>query len=148
MAEREFTLSEARDTLDSIREQVDELRGAQAELRGVKQELSALNRRHLNNGRIGDAELRNVQRRQRQLGETAGQLIRSIHATGAVIKSVDDGLLDFPATIDGAPGYWCWRTGEGDIDWWHPRGSGFTGRRPIAELPPGTMEASPGGPKP
>lgn len=144
MADREFTLTEARDALDSIREQVDELQRTQAKLREVKQELSALNRRHLNNGRIGDAELYDVQRRQRQVGEIASQLIRSIHATGAVIKGVDDGLVDFPAMIDGEQAYWCWRAGEGEIDWWHPRGTGFADRRPIAELPPGTTETSPG----
>ncbi len=53
MIDREFTLAEARDTLDAIRAQVDELRQTQAQLREVKRELSALNRRHLNNGRVG-----------------------------------------------------------------------------------------------
>ncbi len=141
MAEREFTLAEARDTLELIRSRVGELQETQAELRAVKQELSALNRRHLNNGRVGDAELRNVQIRQRQLGEAASELVRSIHETGAVIKGIDDGLIDFPATIDGIESYWCWKAGEAAIDWWHPRGTGFADRRPIAELPPGTIEA-------
>jgi hypothetical protein len=141
MAEREFTLTEARDTLELIRGRVEELRGTQTELRAVKQELSELNRRHLNNGRVGDAELRNVQIRQRQLGEAASELVRSIHESGAVIKGIDDGLIDFPATIDGIESYWCWKAGEVAIDWWHPRGTGFADRRPIAELPPGTIGA-------
>lgn len=144
MSDREFTLAEARETLDLIREQVDQLQQTQAQLRAVKAELSALNRRHLNNGRIGDAELREVQHRQRQLGEAASQLVRSIHATGAVIKGVDEGLIDFPATIDGTQGYWCWKAGEDDIDWWHGRSSGFADRRPIAGLPPGQSDAQPG----
>jgi len=112
----------------------------QGDLRAVKQELSAINRRHLNNGRAGEADLREIQRRQRQLGETASQLIRAIHNTGAVIKGIDEGLVDFPATIDGTRGYWCWQAGEDDIGWWHPRGVGIAGRRPIAELPPEARE--------
>lgn len=137
MVDREFTLAEARDTLSSIREQVDALRTTQADLRAVKQQLSKLNRRHLNNGRVGDAELRDVQRRQRQLGETASQQVRSIHATGAVVKGIDEGLIDFPATIQGIESYWCWKAGEAEIGWWHPRGTGFGDRRPIADLPAG-----------
>ena len=140
MAEREFTLSEARDALELIRARVEALQGTQAELRAVKQELSALNRRHLNNGRVGDAELRNVQIRQRQLGEAASELVRSIHETGAVVKGIDDGLIDFPATIDGLESYWCWKAGEAEIGWWHPRRTGIADRRPIAELPPSTIE--------
>ena len=141
MAEREFTLAEARDTLELIRSRVGELQETQVELRTVKQELSALNRRHLNNGRVGNTELRNLQIRQRQLGEAASELVHSIHETGAVIKGIDDGLIDFPATIDGIASYWCWKAGEAAIDWWHPRGTGFADRRPITGLPPGTIEA-------
>lgn len=144
MADHEFSLAEARVTLESIRSQVDELRQTQAELRRVKQELSALNRRHLNNGRIGDSELRDVQHRQRQLGETASQYVRSIHGTGAVVKGIDEGLIDFPTTIQGIESYWCWKAGEDEIDWWHPRSTGFADRRPISDLEPGTPDSNPG----
>jgi len=61
-----------------------------------------------------------------------------------VIKGVDEGLIDFPATIDGTQGYWCWKAGEDDIDWWHRRSSGFADRRPIAGLPPDQSDAQPG----
>ena len=48
------------------------------------------------------------------------------------VKDAEQGLLDFPSTIDGVPAYWCWRVGEPDIEWWHERGAGFAGRRRIA----------------
>lgn len=58
--------------------------------------------------------------------------LRAILEAGVEVKSVEDGLIDFPCHIDGVPAYWCWRVGEPDIEWWHPRETGFSGRKPIA----------------
>ncbi|MDA0351851.1 MAG: DUF2203 domain-containing protein [Chloroflexi bacterium] len=133
MDEREFTLAEAQRALDAIRADIEVLRGVQGELRAVKARLNALNRLHLNNGHLGDAQQRALRAEQRRLGEEASRRISAIHATGAVIKGIDDGLLDFPGMIEGIRGYWCWKAGEGAIAWWHPRGTGFADRRPIPD---------------
>ncbi|RLT39730.1 MAG: DUF2203 family protein [Chloroflexi bacterium] len=129
----DFTLEEARAALRLIRDTVAELQRTQQMLRGVKDELNALNRRHLNNGVVGERRIREVNIEQRRLGEEAQRLIAAITGAGAEIKGLDEGLIDFPTTIDGVLAYWCWRAGEDDIDWWHPRTSGFSGRRPIDE---------------
>ena len=47
---------------------------------------------------------------------------------------IERGLLDFPTTIDGQEAYWCWQAGEAEIEWWHPRDTGFAGRRRIASV--------------
>lgn len=133
MDEREFSLAEARATLEAIRDDVEAMQAVQRDLRAVKAELTALNRVHLNNGHMGQAHQRLLRQRQRYLGEEASRLISAIHATGAVIKGIDDGLVDFPGVIDGVRGYWCWKAGETAIAWWHPRGTGFADRRPLPE---------------
>ncbi len=129
----DFTLDEARAALRLIRDSVLELQVTQAALRMVKAELNALNRRHLNNGVVGDRRLRELTIEQRRLGEEAQRHISAITGAGAEIKGLDEGLIDFPTTIHGALAYWCWRAGEQDIEWWHPRTVGFSGRRPIGE---------------
>ncbi|MBM4410074.1 MAG: DUF2203 family protein [Chloroflexi bacterium] len=129
-----FTLDEARAALLLIRGTVVDLQHTQAALRAVKNELNALNRRHLNNGVVGDRRIRELNREQRRLGEEAQRNIAAITGAGAEIKGIDEGLIDFPTTIQGVLAYWCWRAGEDDIDWWHPRTSGFSGRRPITEV--------------
>ena len=58
--------------------------------------------------------------------------LATVLAAGIEVKSIEEGLVDFPTTIEGAPAYWCWRVGEDAIAWWHPRDSGFAGRRRIA----------------
>jgi hypothetical protein len=132
-APREFTLSEARAALRSVRGAVEALQGVQRELRGMREEINALNRRLLNDGVVAEPRMRALRRAQRRLGEEARRHVDAIHGAGAEIKGVDEGLIDFPTTIGGEPAYWCWRAGEQDIEWWHPRSTGIAGRRPVSE---------------
>lgn len=57
--------------------------------------------------------------------------LATILSGGIEVKSVEDGLLDFPARVEDAPAYWCWQVGEHEIEWWHPRDTGFAGRQRI-----------------
>lgn len=57
----------------------------------------------------------------------------TVLAAGVEIKSIEQGLIDFPAVVDGQDAYWCWQAGEDHLGWWHPRDTGFAGRRPILE---------------
>lgn len=47
------------------------------------------------------------------------------------LRSVDEGLVDFPAEIDGGPAYLCWKLGEPAVAHWHRRDEGYPGRRPL-----------------
>lgn len=58
--------------------------------------------------------------------------LAAIASGGIEVKSPGEGLLDFPTRVNGVPAYWCWRVGESEIEWWHPRDTGFAGRRRIA----------------
>ncbi len=60
--------------------------------------------------------------------------VAAVLSAGIEIKGVDPLLLDFPAEVAGVPAYWCWREGEDGIDWWHPRDTGFAGRRRVDDL--------------
>jgi hypothetical protein len=58
-------------------------------------------------------------------------LVRAINATGAILKDVNSGLVDFLAVRDGREVYLCWRFGEPEIQYWHDIEAGFAGRQPI-----------------
>ena len=58
-------------------------------------------------------------------------LIHQIQNTGAQIKDINTGLLDFSALKDGREVYLCWQYGEEDIAFWHEVEAGFAGRQPI-----------------
>jgi hypothetical protein len=128
---REFSLDEARQALAEVRGALDALQRVQRRLRDVQAELRGLQRRHINNGVVAEPRMRALMREQVTLAEEARQHVSAIGAAGAELKSIEDGLLDFPAQVEGVPAYWCWRAGEEEIEWWHPRNTGFAGRRRI-----------------
>lgn len=59
------------------------------------------------------------------------QLVREIHATGAILKDINTGLVDFLTNRDGRDVYLCWKYGEEDIAFWHEIDGGFGGRSPL-----------------
>lgn len=56
-------------------------------------------------------------------------LVREIQGTGAVLKDVNAGLVDFPAQRDGREVYLCWQYGEEQVAYWHELDEGYAGRK-------------------
>ena len=50
---------------------------------------------------------------------------------GVVVKSIEQGLLDFPSKRFDEEVWLCWKYGETEIKFWHEKDSGFMGRKPI-----------------
>ena len=57
--------------------------------------------------------------------------IEILEGTGVAIKSVDEGLLDFPAKRFDEEVWLCWKAGEDEIKFWHGKDEGFMGRKPL-----------------
>lgn len=70
----------------------------------------------------------------RALVATLREHIEEIQATGAIIKDIESGLVDWYALHDDREVFLCWQYGEPEVAWWHEIHTGFAGRRPIAEL--------------
>jgi hypothetical protein len=51
----------------------------------------------------------------------------------AVVKSVEQGLVDFYGVIDSRLVFLCWQRGEKSIEYYHHLEDGFPGRQPIPE---------------
>jgi hypothetical protein len=73
-------------------------------------------------------------RRFTELKAEIVRLINRIEAYGCVVKSIDLGLLDFPALRDGRPIYLCWKAGETTLRHWHGTDEGFSERKPLDEM--------------
>jgi hypothetical protein len=58
-------------------------------------------------------------------------LVHQVLATGALIKDINQGLVDFPALREGREVFLCWRFGEEDVQFWHERQEGLGGRQSI-----------------
>ncbi|MFQ5739824.1 MAG: DUF2203 domain-containing protein [Acidobacteriota bacterium] len=59
--------------------------------------------------------------------------LNQMQATGCLVKSVQEGLVDFPHLKDGREVYLCWKLGEEDIQFWHEVDGGFARRTPLSE---------------
>ena len=60
------------------------------------------------------------------------ETIAELENKGVMIKSVDEGLLDFPSLRFDEEVWLCWKEGENEIKFWHRKDEGFTGRKPLA----------------
>ncbi len=61
--------------------------------------------------------------------------LRELDRFGIQVKSLDQGLIDFPhIRKNGDEVYLCWLFGENEIMYWHSIPDGFTSRKPLSEL--------------
>jgi hypothetical protein len=60
--------------------------------------------------------------------------IEDLESTGVVIKSIDEGLLDFPSLRFNEEIWLCWKEGETEIKFWHGKDDGFNGRKPVESI--------------
>jgi hypothetical protein len=129
---RSFTLEEANDALAEVRPLTEELVGHRRALVELQERQAALARRIAGNG--GNVEPHELDEVQKQLdAEVAGiaGCVARIHEVGALVKDLDDGLVDFPARRGGEEILLCWRLGEAEIAFWHGLEEGFSGRKPL-----------------
>ena len=57
--------------------------------------------------------------------------VEILENTGVVVKSIEQGLLDFPSKRFDEEVCLCWKYGETEIKFWHEKDSGFMGRKPV-----------------
>jgi hypothetical protein len=72
--------------------------------------------------------------KKQELNIAVSNLYRSIEKLedlGVVIKSVEDGLLDFPSMRFDDEVWLCWRAGETEVKFWHGKDEGFMQRKPL-----------------
>jgi len=58
--------------------------------------------------------------------------IEDLESTGVMVKSIEEGLLDFPSIRFNEEVWLCWKAGETEIKFWHGKDEGFTGRKPLS----------------
>jgi hypothetical protein len=130
--QRYFTAEEANEALLEVRPLTEELVGHRRALVELQERQSAVTARIAGNG--GNVEPHELEEVQEQLDEEVAGIARCvarIHEVGALVKDLDDGLVDFPATREGRDVLLCWRLGEDEIGFWHGLDEGFSGRKPL-----------------
>ena len=60
--------------------------------------------------------------------------VEILENTGVVVKSIDQGLLDFPSKRFDEEVWLCWKYGETEIKFWHEKDSGLSVEKPQLQL--------------
>jgi hypothetical protein len=129
---RYFTAEEANEALDDVRPLTEELVEHRRALVVFQERQVALTARIAGNG--GNVQPFDLQELQQRLDEEVAGIARCvarIHELGALVKDLDEGLVDFPAQRAGEDVLLCWRLGEDEIGFWHGLEEGFSGRKPL-----------------
>ena len=59
------------------------------------------------------------------------EYVDELQQLGVEAKNGPEGLVDFPAMIDGRVVYLCWKLGEPEVLFWHELNAGFEGRQAL-----------------
>jgi hypothetical protein len=125
---------------------VEEANAAVVELRPVVEQmvrhghnLAAAQRRQAelvtriagNGGDMAPSDLREAAATIQSEAAAIAKCADLIDAAGAQIKSLEEGLLDFPAVRGDEVVLLCWKLGEDEIGYWHGADEGFAGRKPL-----------------
>jgi hypothetical protein len=132
VADRYFTPEEANAALAEVRPLTEELvahRRSLVELQG--RQSSLVNRIAGNGGNVEPRELQGVQESIDEEVAGIARCVTRIHDAGALVKDLDDGLVDFPARHGDEDVLLCWRLGEDEVAFWHGLEEGYSGRRPL-----------------
>lgn len=63
--------------------------------------------------------------------QEANDILGKINSTGCHLKNIEQGLVDFPAELEGQDVLLCWQVGEPEVLYFHDHYAGFQGRRPL-----------------
>lgn len=122
-----FTVREARALLPRVRDWMEEIRRHRSAIVNFKPEAwPSIERSSFNGGFSGQGQLQTHANEIRRV-------LRQILDLGIQVKSIDDGLIDFPCLYQGRVILLCWKYGEKELAYWHEYDAGFAGRQLIDE---------------
>lgn len=85
-------------------------------------------------------ELRQSEASLRRDEQRLAEFVRELRQLGVEMKGLVEGLVDFPAWMDGRIVHLCWKLGEPEIGHWREAEEGFRRRRPLPAA--GELEAA------
>jgi len=71
---------------------------------------------------------------QREIEQDVGVLqgyVEELRQLGVEPRDASEGIIDFPALLDGRDVHLCWKYDEAEVCHWHEVGAGFAGRQPL-----------------
>jgi hypothetical protein len=127
---RVFTLEEANAALVDLRPIVERMVQHRRDLTAAQARQTKLVTRIAGNG--GDmvpSDLHDLAETIQREADAISDCAEQINQVGAQVKSLEEGLLDFPAKRGEEDVLLCWKLGEDEIRFWHGTDEGFSARK-------------------
>ena len=122
-----FTIEDANKVLPSVIKKFKEIVSLKNEVAKIQSEMET-NPRYMSN-------FKDYALKKQELNTTITNFYKAIEgleSTGVMVKSIEEGLLDFPSLRFKEEVWLCWKEGETEIKFWHGKDEGFTGRKPLS----------------
>ncbi|MBV8845388.1 MAG: DUF2203 domain-containing protein [Bryobacterales bacterium] len=128
-----FTLPEAERLLPRVERYLRDALLHREEAQKAHEELQATSEhiRMAGGVRVNPGALLAVRARFDTSAAALKEAVEQIEQTGAVLKDLDIGLIDFMSRFRNQDVCLCWKLGESGIGFWHGAEEGFRGRKPI-----------------
>jgi hypothetical protein len=129
---RTFTPEEANEALVELRPIVERMVQHRRNLTAAQvQQAELVTRIAGNGGDMVPSDLHEAAAAIQREAAAISECAERINAVGAEVKSLEEGLLDFPARRGDEVVLLCWKLGEDEIHYWHRVDEGFGGRKPL-----------------
>ena len=132
---RYFTLGQAERLLPEVERALREALVHKAEAENAHGELQQASDkiRMAGGSRVNPTRMLAMRARRDSSAEALQEALEQVEETGALVKDLEIGLIDFLARFQERDVCLCWKLGETGIRFWHGAEEGFGGRKPIDE---------------
>ena|SRR6267378_5323776 len=133
-----FSVEEANRLIPYLEQALDALARSAREIAALQSEvmvLAAIESSGATNKSLDVRDLREKEARCARMLEEFRAALHDLTSRGCILRDLDLGLVDFYTMARDRVVYLCWRAGEAAVGHWHTTDEGFSGRRPLSELP-------------
>lgn len=125
-----FTLEEANAALTELRPIVERMVQHRRDLTAAQaRQVELVTRIAGNGGDMVPSDLHDLAETIQREADAISDCAEQINQAGAQVKSLEEGLLDFPAKRGEEDVLLCWKLGEDEIRFWHGTDEGFSARK-------------------
>lgn len=123
-----FTVDKANTILPKVKKKFDEILYCKNNVMDIQEELQ-----NLSDSNCSFEKFIKKKQELNHIVTSLYKMIQELEDMGVMVKSVDEGLLDFPSIRYDKEIWLCWKFGENKVKFWHGKDEGFMGRKPIPQ---------------
>jgi hypothetical protein len=133
-----FSVEEANRLIPYLERALQTLSASARDIGALQNELLVLNAIESSGATSKSHDVRDLREKEARCARMLEEFRAALHevaSQGCILRDLDLGLVDFYTMAREKVVCLCWRAGETRVTHWHTTDEGFSGRRPLSELP-------------